>query len=87
MSIRLARKPRRPAPRSVMAADVMTPNPKSISELASVRDAADFLMKHGVHTAPVIDEAGRPVGVVSRTDLLDFWNRGRDRLAAISTLR
>jgi CBS domain-containing protein len=67
-----------------MAADVMTPNPKSISALASVREAADFLRKHGIHTAPVIDEAGRPVGVLSRTDLLDLWSRGPERLAAIA---
>jgi CBS-domain-containing membrane protein len=62
----------------------MTRNPKSIRQSARVRDAARFLMTHGIHTAPVIDEAGRPVGVVSRTDLLDYWDRRRDRLAAIA---
>ena len=41
-------------------------------------------MRHGIHTASAIDEAGRPVGVVSRTDLLDYWDRRRDRLAAIA---
>jgi CBS domain-containing protein len=32
----------------------------------------------------VIDEAGRPIGVVSRTDLLDYWGRRRDRLVALA---
>jgi CBS-domain-containing membrane protein len=84
MTLQLARKPSRTASRNVLAADVMSPNPKSIGQFASVREAADFLMKHGIHTASVIDEAGRPVGVVSRTDLLDYWDRRRDRLAAIA---
>jgi CBS domain-containing protein len=33
-------------------------------------EAAAFLSTRGFSAAPVIDEAGRPVGVVSRTDLL-----------------
>ena len=33
MTLRLARKPRRSASRNVVAADVMTPNPKSISQI------------------------------------------------------
>jgi predicted transcriptional regulator len=62
----------------------MAPNPKSIRQSASVRDAARFLVSNEIHTASVIDDAGRPVGVVSRTDLLDYWERRRDRLAAIA---
>jgi CBS-domain-containing membrane protein len=42
------------------------------------------LHEHGLHIAPVIDDAGRPIGVVSRTDLLDYWSRRRDRLAALA---
>lgn len=84
MTFRLARTTYRPTSRNVVAADVMTGNPKSIRQTASVRDTAGFLMSNGIHTAPVIDAAGRPVGVVSRTDLLDYWDRRRDRLAAIA---
>ena len=84
MTLRHARTTRRPTSRNVVAADVMTRNPKSIRQSASVRDTAGFLTSNGIHTAPVIDEAGRPVGVVSRTDLLDYWDRRRDRLAAIA---
>jgi CBS domain-containing protein len=62
----------------------MTPNPKSIDEATTVRETAEVLQKHGIHIAPVIDAAGRPVGAVSRTDLLDYWGRRRDRLAAMA---
>ena len=53
------------------AADLMTPNPKSARQAATVSEAAAFLSLRGISAAPVIDEAGRPVGVVSRTDLLN----------------
>ena len=52
------------------AADLLTPNPMSIRRSATVSEAAAFLSVRGISAAPVIDEAGRPVGVVSRTDLL-----------------
>jgi CBS domain-containing protein len=62
----------------------MAPNPRSINQNATVRETAEILHEHGLHIAPVIDDAGRPIGVVSRTDLLDYWGRRRDRLAAIA---
>jgi CBS-domain-containing membrane protein len=62
----------------------MAPNPKSIVKDATIRETAEFFRTHGINTAPVIDEAGRPIGVVSRTDLLDYWGRRRDRLAALA---
>jgi CBS domain-containing protein len=52
------------------AAELMTPDPKSVRRDATVAEAAAFLASRGFSAAPVIDDAGRPVGVVSRTDLL-----------------
>jgi CBS domain-containing protein len=52
------------------AADLMTPNPLSIAATATVKEAAAFLTDKGFSVAPVIDEAGRPVGVVSQSDIL-----------------
>jgi CBS-domain-containing membrane protein len=52
------------------AADLMNPDPISISADASIHEAMALLTDHGFSAAPVIDEAGRPVGVVSRSDLL-----------------
>ena len=52
------------------AIDLMTPGPMSISHRATVAEAAAFLARRGISAAPIIDRAGRPVGVVSRTDIL-----------------
>lgn len=52
------------------AADLMTPNPVSIPAKALVGEAIVVLTERGFSAAPVIDEAGRPIGVLSRTDLL-----------------
>jgi CBS domain-containing protein len=52
------------------AADLMTPNPVSICETDVVQEAIALLIDKGFSAAPVIDEAGRPVGVLSRTDIL-----------------
>lgn len=55
---------------ALTASELMTTNPVSIREDASVREALALLTDKGYSAAPVIDEAGRPVGVLSRTDLL-----------------
>ncbi|MFL5331281.1 MAG: CBS domain-containing protein [Gemmataceae bacterium] len=52
------------------AADLMSPNPISISSVATVSEAVGLLVDRGFHAAPVIDEAGRPIGVVSSGDIL-----------------
>jgi CBS-domain-containing membrane protein len=52
------------------AADLMTDNPVSIRSEASVMEAVALLTDRGFSAAPVIDEAGRPIGVVSRADIL-----------------
>jgi CBS domain-containing protein len=54
------------------AADLMTPNPVSIQEEATVREAVSLLIDKGISAAPVIDKAGLPVGVLSRTDILVY---------------
>lgn len=52
------------------ARDLMTPGPFSIDETASVDHAAAFFTERGFSSAVVIDLAGHPVGVVTKTDLL-----------------
>src|SRR5271168_4219728 len=52
------------------AAELMTPSPISIRYKATVAEATALLTDRGFSAAPVIDEAGRAVGVISRTDLL-----------------
>lgn len=52
------------------AGELMMPNPISIEEEASVREAVGVLTDRGFSAAPVTDAAGRPVGVISRTDIV-----------------
>lgn len=52
------------------AADLMVPNPISLRSEAEVAEAIALFTEKGIAAAPVIDEAGRPIGVVSRSDLL-----------------
>lgn len=56
--------------RAETAADLMSPNPVSLREDATLREAVALLIDKGFGAAPVIDKAGRPVGVLSRSDLL-----------------
>jgi CBS domain-containing protein len=65
--------PHQTAPRSfelLRAKDLMMPNPVSLRRDAGIREALELLTDRGFGAAPVIDEAGRPIGVVSRTDIL-----------------
>jgi len=53
-----------------VAEDLMTSNPVSIDEQATLHEALVLLVDRNIHAAPVIDEAGRPIGVVSTSDIV-----------------
>jgi CBS domain-containing protein len=57
-------------PLAKTAEDLMTTNPLSLREHARVDEAISFLISRGFGGAPVINDAGKPVGFVSKTDLL-----------------
>jgi CBS domain-containing protein len=52
------------------AEELMTGNPVSIDQHAPLHDAAAVLTDREINALPVIDDAGRPVGVISRADLV-----------------
>jgi CBS domain-containing protein len=52
------------------ARDLMTPGPVSLHAAATVVEAMSFLTARDFGAAMVIDEAGHPLGVVTKTDLL-----------------
>jgi CBS domain-containing protein len=52
------------------AGDLMTPNLISIGAQATVHEALAALIDKGFSGAPVINNAGRPIGVLSRSDVL-----------------
>ena len=56
--------------RARTAADLMAPNPVSLRADATVAEALQFFTTKGITAAPVIDDAGHPIGVLSRSDLL-----------------
>lgn len=53
-----------------VAADLMARDPISIRAEASAKEAMALFTEKGITAAPVIDEAGRPIGVLSRSDIL-----------------
>ena len=58
--------------RLAQASDIMALNPISISESASIRTAAAFLLAKRISAAPVINEAGRAVGVITLKLIAQF---------------
>ena len=63
------------------ADELMTPNPVSICDRAIVKEAAAFLLDKRFSAAPVIDDTGRPVGVLSNTDIVRYEREKIDHLA------
>jgi CBS domain-containing protein len=52
------------------ASDLMSPDPVSIRHDATLHEAIALMTDRDIRAAPVIDEAGRAVGVISQTDIL-----------------
>ncbi|MBK5307161.1 MAG: CBS domain-containing protein [Frankiaceae bacterium] len=52
------------------APDFMTRPVITVSPDATVKEAARLLVRHGVSAVPVVDDAGRVLGIVSELDLL-----------------
>jgi len=68
------------------AADLMTRDPVSLDMTTSVDDAARVLTTGGFGAAVVIDAAGHPIGVVTKTDLL-IHARRQGRVEAPTTIQ
>jgi len=54
----------------VVASDIMTTPVNTIGPDASIEDAATVMVSNRSNPLPVLDEAGRMVGIISRTDIL-----------------
>jgi CBS domain-containing protein len=52
------------------ATELMTSEVVSIAETAPIREALGMLVDRGFSGAPVVNEAGRPVGVISQSDII-----------------
>ncbi|MEU6985674.1 CBS domain-containing protein [Streptomyces sp. NPDC046324] len=56
--------------RNRTVADLMTPTAVAVQPGTSFKEIARLLDEYGITAVPVVDEANRPVGVVSEADLL-----------------
>ncbi|HVX62853.1 MAG TPA: diguanylate cyclase [Pirellulales bacterium] len=72
--------------RGVIAVNVMSPQVASLTRQTTVGEAARFFLQHGSHSAPVVDDEGKLVGVVSEKAVLgvvlapEAWTRPIDRI-------
>ena len=57
-------------PRQLMVRDVMSPEPKSVMATTPLRDVARILLPSIFTGLPVVDERGRPIGVITQGDLI-----------------
>jgi CBS domain-containing protein len=64
-----------------LAEDIMNPDVLTVRDDMLVRDLALFLTEHEISGAPVVDPNGKPVGVVSETDIVSVDRAGRKDLA------
>jgi CBS domain-containing protein len=55
----------------VRAQDIMTRDVKTVRADAPLREAAELFTTHGISGAPVVDETGNVVGMVSESDLIN----------------
>jgi CBS domain-containing protein len=55
---------------AIKAADLMTPGPLSVRHDAPVSDAVRLMCEHRINAAPVVNDAGAAVGVISMSDVL-----------------
>jgi len=56
--------------RSVTAGDLMKPNVISIGAAANLQEAVTLLIEKNLGAVPVLGEEGRPIGVLSRSDVV-----------------
>jgi CBS domain-containing protein/PII-like signaling protein len=57
-------------PRQLMVRDVMTPEPKSVMATTPLREVAGILLPSIFTGLPVVDELGRPIGLITQGDLI-----------------
>jgi CBS domain-containing membrane protein len=62
------------------AADLMTPTIVTIPAAATVPEAVALLIEKNLSAVPVVDQAGKPVGVLSRSDIVAHDRRQYEHL-------
>jgi CBS domain-containing protein len=70
MVVRSHRTRSRLLPRQILARDAMTPDPVRVTPRTPAGEIVRLLAPAGFHGMPVVDDAGRPVGIVTQGDLI-----------------
>jgi CBS domain-containing protein len=55
-----------------VAKDIMSPNVVTVTDTLNLREAAKILVEEGISGAPVVDELGNLLGVMSQSDLVEY---------------
>jgi CBS domain-containing protein len=55
---------------TIIAREIMSPDPFSVKEDTDVNEIIDLMDKNGIVMLPVVDNGGRLIGVCSRSDVL-----------------
>lgn len=66
--------------RPLTAADVMTRDPVCVARSTRIRELARVFEENEISGAPVVDQKGELVGVVSRSDLIRRCSEGTDEV-------
>jgi len=53
------------------AADVMTRDVITVKKETTIRELAELFARHRISTAPVVDDSGAMIGIVTETDLVE----------------
>jgi CBS domain-containing protein len=55
-----------------IAKDIMNPNVVTVTDTMDLREAAKILVEERISGAPVVDDLGNLVGVISQSDLVEY---------------
>lgn len=67
---------------NVKAADIMTHSVATVRDTADVREALSLFKELGISGAPVVDEDGNLAGVLSQTDVVNYYLSRDDELTS-----
>jgi CBS domain-containing protein len=70
MSVPVGTRPVSPAPSGIRARDVMSRHVITITDDASITQAIEAMLTHHISGLPVLDSAGKLVGILSESDFL-----------------
>lgn len=62
-------------PRGLVARDVMTYDPVTLTRAMGIESASRLMREHGVRRIPIVDDDGELVGIVTADDLMSLFAR------------